>query len=139
MEDDNYIDEEKMRHTGYWMFIEDLIHPIECKDEGCPRKATEAFGRELRSHFETNFISFNRQLRIFMNDGSAYAKHVWALWQSLANALGYTEAGLRQKWLDEAQCWNPQCFSRPDDVKGKNKRCARCHKVWFCSKECQKE
>ncbi|EKM55211.1 uncharacterized protein PHACADRAFT_255664 [Phanerochaete carnosa HHB-10118-sp] len=128
-----------MRCTGNWIFFEALVHPMECKDEECPKKVTEDFERELRGTFEMHYIRFNRELVRFVSEGSVYAKHVWVLWQNLAKVLGCTEAGLRQKWLDEGQCWNAACRTRMETAKGRHRRCARCHKVRFCSSECQKE
>ncbi|GJE90797.1 zinc finger MYND domain-containing protein [Phanerochaete sordida] len=141
------VDEVELRKTGFWVFFEDLMRRIqdpEPVEEGGPTKERQEFEFKLRTHFEMEYIGFSRRLKAIIKDKTAvsgpYAQYVWVLWQSCGQAFGVSEAGLRRKWLKEEQCWHGNCPNRcKDEPRMKNKRCARCRKVWYCSPECQKE
>lgn len=123
--------------TGYYMHLAEILNYLECDCRKHGERLSPSFVDECRAQTEQHLIPVFRHLVVRGYERNLFAKDAYSLWKRWAIALDISEAGLRKKWLEEGDCWNPWCPNR-GDKSVKKKRCARCHGVMYCSNVCQK-
>lgn len=94
---------------------------------------TPTFAHALHMQVETIYVPIKRWLA----EAGDEALPIVELWDVLTASWDLSEGALRRQWLEKGECCNPACTARG----GKNlkvKKCARCHKMLYCSSVCQK-
>ncbi|GJE90796.1 hypothetical protein PsYK624_069400 [Phanerochaete sordida] len=131
--------------AGYFLYLKDLLHPIECKEPHCYRAKTDAFMATFRPHLETMWIPFKTGIlhATYNLHAPDVTRRMINIWGRLCTFMGTTEDSVRLKHIREGTCLNYLCkvtnLMRPDSVAKGTKLCSKCKIARYCSVECQRE
>ncbi|EKM55209.1 uncharacterized protein PHACADRAFT_255661 [Phanerochaete carnosa HHB-10118-sp] len=131
--------------AGYFLYIKDLLHPVECKEPHCYREKTDEFMGIFKPRLEAMWIPFKTTILIMADRFCApdVIRRMINLWDRLCNLMHTTEDSVRLKRMKEGLCLNWMCekydYKNPYSGARKTKGCSRCKLAKYCSVECQKQ
>lgn len=140
-----FLRDKELDDAGYFLYIQDLLHPVECKEPHCYRKKTDAFIAEFKPRLEVAWYPsrhFILQTALRMQAPDVI-RRIANLWDRLSIVTETNEYTLRLRRMKEGVCLNWKCTSY--QVKGPSlgpktgKACSKCKVARYCSVKCQKE